>query len=160
MRNFIVALAAFVVLGGLAWLLMPRDRPRQSEGTGITVVAAGVGIRSTNPRASHRRQPAVIGPADDPVRSWIGRWDGLDGAAMQIRADPAAGSARYAVTLPVGMDGAMQTVPAETVGDTLLLHRPYGDYAFQRGNGGSAADARLATKSDCLTTGFGEAYCR
>lgn len=136
---------------------------------GLIGLAAGVLLTGCNGAAPENAAvenvavadvPAIPAPAESarpPVTdTWIGRWTGVDGLALDVAVGDRPGTYRLHVAL---MDSAGDYTGTAD-GDTIRFTRDGVAETIRRTSGAETGLKWLAEKKDCLTIKPGEGFCR
>ena len=107
--------------------------------------------------APHGAQPPAPKPRDTSVTdSWVGKWVGVEGLAIDIEPRGAAG--RYRLTVHL-LDGVEQFA-GEADGDVIRFDRNGKPAVLRHVTGAETGLKWLAEKKDCLMIEPGEGFCR
>lgn len=128
------------------------------EGTGGELANLGERMRNAVDGELDEAENAIVDIREAIDRAdWIGRWTGVEGTYLVIRAGNGPG--RYTLEMQYTLDdsGTFQgTGNADGIGFT----RPDGAQQLRHTDGNATGLKYLAGKKDCLTVKSGEGYCR
>ena len=102
---------------------------------------------------AEKAEKAAEAPSRD---SWIGKWVGVEGLALDI--EPGAEAGKYALTVTL-MDGTSKYVGTAD-GETIRFTRGGKVETIKAVTGADTGLKYLATKDDCLMIKSGEGFCR
>ena len=119
----------------LAWLITGCDDRKSGSAQAIAVSSPG----KTSAAAADK---------------WLGKWSGPEGTFLQL----AGGHGKYEITIR-NLDGP-RTFTGNAAGNQIEFERN-GKKEFLRATNGAETGMKwLSEKSNCLTVGAGEGYCR
>ena len=108
----------------------------------------------TSPESKPQPNTAVAPLAPATISGWQGRWQGVEGTYLELKANGAA----YQVTIQ-DLDTA-RTFVATVTAQGLRFERDGQSETIQAADGAATGMKWLTDKKDCLVIRVGEGFCR
>lgn len=128
------------------------------EGTGGELANLGDRLGNAVDNELAEAENAIVDTKDAIDRAdWIGRWTGVEGTYLVVRAGDGVG--RYTLEMQYTLDDT-GTFAGTGNADGIAFTRPDGNHQLRHTDGNATGLKYLAGKKDCLTVKTGEGYCR